>query len=222
MKTLEDMFRERMGGDSRAANAVIDVRKEGVRILLGAVGNLGRIILGVEGDEVKVLFPTKEQLAEADEAEEAGEGDATNVRRIPDIAAGEFVDDRDPLKPGENPLDAPARIENEGLSARQPEAVTATTGVFSTMPVDTSVAGDGAPAGSSEVKNPQDGGEGVGSNGGAQDGNDGKPAAVNPDAQSKDELLALAKAEGVEVKSGDTKAAIASAINAKRGEAASQ
>lgn len=206
MQTLEDILRARTGGsDSRAATALIEARKEGLRIILGAVGGLGKIVIGVDGDDVSVLYPSA-----AADAAESGEGDATNVRRPPDLAAGEYVDDRNPLKPGENPADAPARIEAEGLSPRQPETVSTTTGIASAIPAETGVAGDGAPAGASEVKNPAEGGEGGGD----------QPEAVDPDAFSKDDLIALAGKEGAEIKSNDTKAEIAAAINAKRGIAA--
>ena len=225
MQTLEDILRERVGGDSRAATAVIQTRRsaedrgapDAVRIVLGAVGGLGKIVLGIEGNDVKVLYPSQEQIDRAAEAAEGGEGDATNVRRIPDVAAGEYVDDRDPLKPGENPLDAPARIEADGLSPRQPETVSTTAGIASTMPVDTGVQGDSAPAGASEIKNPQDGADGVGSG----DGDGNKPEAINPKDHSLDDLKAIAKKEGAELKASDnTKAEIAAAINRKRGAAA--
>lgn len=221
MKNLEDMLRERVGGDQRAATAVIDVRGDSVRILLGAIGNLGRIVIGVEGDDVRVITPTREQISDAAEADEAGEGDATNVRRIPDLEAGEFVDDRDPLYPGENPLDAVARIESEGLHGRQAEAVTATTGIAYSAPVDTGVTGDDAPAGSSEIKNPVDtGGEGSGESGGGE-GDEKKPEAIDHKAHNLNDLKKIAQDEGVELAASDnTKAEIAAAINAKRGIAA--
>ena len=51
-----------------------------------------------------------------------------------------------------------------------------------------------------------------GVNGG--DGDASQP--VNPDDHSKEELISIAKTEGVEIKPNDTKAEIASAINAAR------
>jgi len=241
MKTLEEMLRERAGGDQRASVAAIDVQRSRVRILLGAIGNLGRIILSVEGDEVKVVYPVSE---EAEAAADAGEDGETGERRPVDIAAGEFVDDRDPLHPGENPLDAVSRIEAEGLNARQAEAVSTTTAVAGAVAQD---AGEAGGDGLSEIKNPQGEGNGdageddadksgddagdepedkAGDGGGENNGNDPKDEPkveeVDPSSMTKDQLLALAEKEGVAVNSGATKAEIASAINAKRGEAAKQ
>jgi hypothetical protein len=244
MKTLQDLLLERVvAGDQRAAHAVIDVRGGNVRILLGAIGDLGRIILSVDDNDVRVLYPAPpetDQLSDAADAEGAGE------RRPVDIAAGEFVDDRDPLHPGENPLDAVARIEAEGLNARQPEAVSTTTAVPGAV---VSEAGEAGGDGLSEIKNPQ--GEGIGDDDasdddadqsghdaggepekgaggeGNDDGNGGddlkdepKIEAIDPTSMTKDQLLALAEKEGAAVNSGATKADIAAAINEKRGAAA--
>ncbi len=233
MKTLEEMLRERAGGDQRASVAAIDVQRSRVRILLGAIGNLGRIILSVEGNDVKVVYPVPE---EAEDAADAAYDDETGERRPVDIPAGEFVDDRDPLHPGENPLDAVARIEAEGLNARQAEAVSTTTAV--TGAVVSEAGGDGL----SEIKNPQGDGNGDDDDAGdddaglsgddagdeGNDSNDGgddpkdepKAEAIDPSSMTKDQLLALAEKEGVAVNGSATKAEIASAINAKRGAAA--
>lgn len=249
MKTLEEMLRERAGGDQRASVAAIDVQRSRVRILLGAIGNLGRIILSVEGDEVKVVYPVPE---EAEDAAEAGDDGETGERRSVDINAGEFVDDRDPLHPGENPLDAVARIEAEGLNARQAEAVSTTTAIAGAVPPE---AGEAGGEGLSEIKNPQgasngdagnDDGEKSGDDAGGElekdaGGEDGdgqnanlkdepesnlkdapKAETIDPTSMTKDQLLAVAEKEGVAVNGGATKAEIASAINAKRGEAAKQ
>lgn len=236
MKTLEEMLRERAGGDQRASVAAIDVQRSRVRILLGAIGNLGRIILSVEGDEVKVVYPVS---GEAEAAANTGDEGETGERRPVDIAAGEFVDDRDPLHPGENPLDAVARIEAEGLNARQAEAVSTTTAVTG---ADVSEGGEAGGDGLSEIKNPHGDGKGdtgdegadkSGDDAGGEPGNDAggegdenngddpkdepKVEEVDPTSMTKDQLLALAEKEGVAVNGSATKAEIAAAINAKRG-----
>lgn len=240
MRTLQDLLLERVvAGDHRAAHAVIDVRGGNVRILLGAIGDLGRIILSVDDNDVRVLYPAP---AEPDQVADADDDEATSERRPVDNAAGEFVDDRDPLKPGENPLDAVSRIEAEGLNARQPEAVSTTTAIAGAVPP---VAGEAGGDGLSEIKNPQDNGNGddgdkSGDDAGGEHGNDAggegnddsnsgddpkdepKVEEVDPASMTKDQLLALAEKEGVAVTGGATKAEIASAINAKRGEAAEQ
>lgn len=61
-----------------------------------------------------------------------------------------------------------------------------------------------------EAEAPEGEGEGQGSG----DGEAVEP--VDPDKHTKDELIAMAGEAGVEVKSGDTKAEIAEAINAAR------
>ncbi|UYZ08557.1 hypothetical protein CFBP5507_06025 [Agrobacterium salinitolerans] len=251
MKTLQDLLLERVvGGDQRAAHAVIDVRGGNVRILLGAIGDLGRIILSVDDNDVRVLYPAP---PETDQGSDAADEEGTGERRPVDIAAGEFVDDRDPLHPGENPLDAEARIAAEGLNARQPEAVSTTTAVTGAV---ASEAGEAGGDGLSEIKNPQ--GEGNGDDDASDDDADqsgddagGEPEkgaggegdesqkapkdepesnlkgepnieAIDPTSMTKDQLLALAEKEGAAVSSGATKAEIAAAINEKRGEAAKQ
>lgn len=202
MKTLQEMLRERVGGDGRAATAVIDVRRDEVRLLFGAIGSLGRIILSVVGDEVHVISPArKDESAEAGEADSEADA-ATGVRRPVDIDAGEYVDSNTPLRPGENPADAPARIEAEGLSARQPEAVSTTA-----IPVAT-VAGSGVLTdaqdreAASEIKNAQP--------------DVSAETSVDASSHSKEELVDLAKKRGVTVNAGDTKAEIAVAINKAR------
>ncbi|XOK12627.1 hypothetical protein ACI6PO_06275 [Agrobacterium tumefaciens] len=244
MRTLQDLLLERVvAGDQRAAHAVIDVRGGNVRILLGAIGDLGRIILSVDDNDVRVLYPTP---AEPEQVADADDDEATGERRPVDIAAGEFVDDRDPLKPGENPLDAVARIEAEGLNARQPEAVSTTTAVTGAV---VSEDGEDGGDGLSEIKNPQgdgnsdgegdagdDDGDKSGDDAGSEPekdtGNEGdannsdgpkdepKAEAIDPSSMTKDQLLALAETEGVTVNGSATKAEIAAAINAKRGAAA--
>ncbi|XHE14366.1 hypothetical protein PCC82_06430 [Agrobacterium deltaense] len=250
MKTLQDMLLERVvAGDQRAAHAVIDVRGGNVRILLGAIGDLGRIILSVDDNDVRVLYPAP---PETEQGSDAADEEGTGERRPVDIAAGEFVDDRDPLKPGENPLDAEARIEAEGLNARQPEAVSTTTAIAGAVPPE---AGEADGEGLSEIKNPQGDSNGDAGNGDGEKSGDGaggepekdaggeggdgqnanlkdepesnlkgapKAETIDPTAMTKDQLLALAEKEGVAVNSGATKAELASAINAKRGEAAKQ
>lgn len=238
MRTLQDLLLERVvAGDQRAAHAVIDVRGGNVRILLGAIGDLGRIILSVDDNDVRVLYPAP---AEPDQVADADDDEATSERRPVDLIAGEFVDDRDPLHPGENPLDAIARIEADGLNARQPEAVSTTTAVTGAAVPE---AGEDGGDGLSEIKNPQDGGNGDdgdksgddaggehGNNAGGEgndDSNSGddpkdelKVEEVDPASMTKDQLLALAEKEGVTVNGSATKAEIAAAINAKRGVAA--
>lgn len=59
MKTLQQLLAARVGGDLRAANAVVDVRGDKVRIILGAVGDHPRIVLGIEGDKIKTILPAK-------------------------------------------------------------------------------------------------------------------------------------------------------------------
>lgn len=248
MKTLQDMLLERVvAGDQRAAHAVIDVRGGNVRILLGAIGDLGRIILSVHDNDVRVLYPAP---AEANQVADADDDEATGERRPVDIVAGEFVDDRDPLRPGENPFDAVTRIEAEGLNARQAEAVSTTTAIAGAGAPE---AGEAGGDGVSEIKNPQDASNGDAGNddgeksgddagsepekdAGGEDG-DGQKAnlkdepesnlkdapnaeAIDPASMTKDQLLALAEKEGVTVNGSATKAEIAAAINAKRGSAA--
>lgn len=246
MTTLQEMLKARFGGDQRAANAVIDVRGDQVRILFGTVGNNGRIILGVDGDTVSVLYPKQSEEAEGDDAADAADNGESGERRPPDREAGEFVDDRDPLQPGENPADAVARLAAEGENGRQAETVSTTTGIGTATLSDAGIGAPGAePEGSSEIKNPDAGTEaGAGGDNGAS-GGDGSAAgvsaangggtgenagattnvtvgdagakAIDPDDHSKDDLLALAKKEGVEVKASETKAEIAAAINKARG-----
>ena len=205
MKTLQEMLRECVGGDGRAATAVIDVRRDEVRLLLGAVGQHGRIILSIEGDDVRVIYPDRSAPNE-ENVEAASDVDVeTGVRRPVDIDAGEFVDSNNPLRPGENPADAPARIEAEGLSARQPEAVSTTTALDGTTGTAVDAAPDSTPAAASEVKNPQPSGSATAT-----------LPPIDPASHSKEELLEIAKNAGIAINPSENKAAIAAAINDKR------
>lgn len=211
MKTLQEMLKERAGGD--AARAVVDVRGDRVRLLLGAVGNHPRIVLGVEGNSVKMLHPADSREAEAgSEAGDGGDEGATGVRRPVKIDDGEFVDDRDPLQPGESPQAALARIANEGENARQPETVSTTTAISTTTQQDAGIGGVNLddPAGNSEIKNP------VGDDAAGNGAGDAAAKDVDPSDHTKDELVAMAKKDGVEHAANATKADIAAAINAKR------
>lgn len=58
MTTLQEMLVARVGGDPRAQNAVVESNAGRPRILLGSVGQHGRITLSVEGNAVKILYPT--------------------------------------------------------------------------------------------------------------------------------------------------------------------
>ncbi len=211
--TLQEMLAERARSDQRAMNAVVDARGNLVRILFGEVGKHARIALRVEGDNVTVMGPKPAEAS--DEEAEGGEGTDAGVRRPVNIDAGEFVDDRDPLHPGENPVDAAARIAAEGEDQRQAEAVSDTAAVSTTTVSQTGIGAEGGvPEGASEIKNPQPEGTST------EDASAGDAAVqkINPEEHLKDELLKIAKDEGVTLAPSDnTKAEIAAAINAKRG-----
>jgi hypothetical protein len=205
--TLQEMLAERARSDQRAMNAVVDARGNLVRILFGEVGKHSRIALRVEGDNVTIIGPKPTEAGE-----EAADGEDAGVRRPVNIDAGEFVDDRDPLHPGENPVDAAARIATEGTDQRQAEAVSDTTAVSTTTASQTGIGAEGGvPEGASEIKNPQP-------EGASTDGAGDAVQKINPEEHLKDELLKIAKDEGVTLAASDnTKAEIAAAINAKRG-----
>lgn len=211
-KTLQEQLEARTRADQRAANAVIDVRGKNVRIIFGNVGEHGRIVLNVEGDKVSIAG--KPQEAEGAEGGAAADGvdGAAGIRRAVDMGAGEYVDDRDPLKPGENPLDAVARIEADGLSPRQAEAVADIAAVATTTISNVGIGAPAAPpSGASEIKNPVD--DGATDEGGAAKG----AGEIEPADYRLDELREIAKRESVPLAASDnTKAEIAAAINKAR------
>lgn len=187
--SLQDLLKTRQSGDARALNAVIDIQGDRVRILLGAIGALPRVILGVEGDEITLISPAPDapENEPGDGAADHPELDANGVpipKRPPNTEAGEFVDDSNPLRPGENPEAALARINSEGPGGRQPETLTDPLAVSTTT-----VLADGEipaePEGNSQLKNddgsPVDLAAEAAANAAATAGADGNsgPAATN-------------------------------------------
>jgi len=80
MRTLQELLHSR--ADGVAANAVIDTQAGRVRILFGDVGKHGRVVLGVEGNNVVVLAPTDLRRNPNEEADLAA--DDLRRRMTPD------------------------------------------------------------------------------------------------------------------------------------------
>lgn len=95
--TLQTLLHARLTGDIRAANAVIDVVGGRVRILFGDVGDNPRIVLGVEDNAVKILYPTDLPNPESDDDDQGSADSAQDDQRGPQ--AGGRTQEREHLDP---------------------------------------------------------------------------------------------------------------------------
>lgn len=213
MKTLQEMLHARASGDNRAATGVVDVRAGRVRILFGDVGPHSRLTLGIEGNEVRILHPTDlatpaaPARADADAVDDAA--DAARRRMTPDnVQPGSNLAPNVFALNAAGGLDVVVRDGKLYAGDAGPEIILPPGfGRLAGVGVDVNV---GQP-----IERPQSaGGE---PSGGTDGAGDKKPEAVNPADHLKDELIAMAKAEGVEVTADNNKAEIAAAINRKRG-----
>lgn len=130
--TLQELLHARVGGDPRAHVAALETRAGAVRLLFGDVAGHHRVVLGIEGNHVRILYPTdmpqdipaggddealkkaNERIAEL-EAEIAAAKDEQKQGQDGESAPG---GDNPPIK-GEAPASTAPAAEGEGT---KPEA----------------------------------------------------------------------------------------------------
>lgn len=230
---LEDLLKARVkagASDARALTAVIEAGR-GTRILFGAIGDLPRIILGVEGNKLSLIYPP------ADDPEAARDfiladlaGEAIPAEGAEDLK-GEFIafpinepvpgywdEVSETLYAGEGgpEIDLPdnffeftARAFAEATAEKtDPETSDATAPEQGQAPAGETTDPATTPAQPEEN----------GSTGSAQQDDPPPVEPVNPDSMGKPELIDLGrKTPGAEFNDTDTKKVIADAINKARG-----
>lgn len=216
MTTLQEILHARAGDDKAAGT--IDVKAGRVRIIFGDVGAHGRVVLAVDGNAVSILAPSDLYKT----PNETADAEAALLRRrmTPDNlqAGGMLAPNAFEVKAALESGGGNLRIEGGKLFAGDKEIPLSALGgallggdlsVGQTIARPTSAGGDqGGAIGT--INDPGKTGEGEGGEGGEGAG------VVDPEAHSKDDLLALAEKEGVELPAKANKADIAAAINAKR------
>ena len=177
--TLETLLRARLA-DSRAMVGSLDINHDRVLLHFGAIGDLPRVTLSINDNEIAIALPD-------DLAVEWRLGDEAKRSRTP----------LDPAVPLSAVLvDGKLRVGHAGPEIILPET-------FYEYVAGAMLTGD------------EDEGEPDAANGA-----NGGPELVDPEKHNRDALVAVAKAEGVELGKDDTKRVIATKINEKRAAAA--
>lgn len=193
--TLQELLHARVGSDPRSHIAVVETAAGRVRILFGAVGSNPRVILGVEGNHVRILHPTDMPQDEPDVTAKPIGGGPVQF----ELAGGQTVELRDGVF-----FDGDTALY---LTTEPPEEADPEPAPTTEQATATGTANDTTePAGSD--------------NGGSGDNPPPPPEAIDPKAHNRDALIKIALDEQAEHAPDATKAQIADAINAKRGVAA--
>ena len=184
--TLEALLRARLA-DSRAMVGFLDINHDRVLLHFGAIGDLPRVTLSINDNEITIALPD-------DLAVEWRLGDEAKRSRSaldPAVPVSAVLVDGDKLTAGGG---GPEIILPEMFY--EYVAAELLTGEGDEDEPDAASGGTAAETGT--------------------DGANGDPELVDPEKHSRDALVAVAKAEGVELGKHDTKRVIASKINEKR------
>jgi len=200
LDSLEGHLRARLS-DSRAMTATLDINNLRVLLHFGQIGPLKAISFRIVGDEVQVVAPDDLahawQRAEADKRRTQAQASAGPISAVVD---GENLRTADGA-----PITLPdgfAVVPEDELRALIAEADAASKGA------EAGQTGEGAGAAATPANDTSSAAVGA------------QPVkAINPDDFTKAELAARAKAAGIATGGGMTKADLAAALNAKRGEA---
>ena len=199
--TLETLLRARLA-DSRAMVGSLDINHDRVLLHFGAIGDLPRVTLSINDNEIAIALPD-------DLAVEWRLGDEAKRSRTPLDPAVPLtaVFDGDKLTAG---VGGPEVILPETFYEYVAGALL--TGDEDEAEPDAANGATAAETGA-DGETPAEPGQGAsGANGG--------PELVDPEKHNRDALVAMAKAEGVGVGKDDTKRVIATKINDKRTAAA--
>ena len=195
--TLEALLRARLT-DSRAMIGSLDINHDRVLLHFGAIGDLPRVTLSINDNEISIAVP-----------------DALAVEwRLGDEAKRS----RTPLDPA---VPLTAAFDGDKLTAGDggPEIILPET--FYEYVAAELLTGEGdedepdAANGATAAETGADG-ETPAEPGQGANGANGGPELVDPEKHNRDALVAMAKAEGVGIGKDDTKRVIATKINEKR------
>ena len=195
--TLEALLRARLA-DSRAMIGSLDINHDRVLLHFGAIGDLPRVTLSINDNEISIAVP-----------------DALAVEwRLGDEAKRS----RTPLDPA---VPLTAAFDGDKLTAGDggPEIILPET--FYEYVAAELLTGEGdedepdAANGATAAETGADG-ETPAEPGQGANGANGGPELVDPEKHNRDALVAMAKAEGVGIGKDDTKRVIATKINEKR------
>ena len=199
--TLEALLRARLA-DSRAMIGSLDINHDRVLIHFGAIGELARITLSINDNEIAIALP--DDLAVEWRLGDEGKRSRTPLDPAVPLTA---VFDGDKLTAG---VGGPEVILPETFYEYVAGALL--TGDEDEAEPDAANGATAAETGA-DGETPAEPGQGAsGANGG--------PELVDPEKHNRDALVAVAKAEGVELGKDDTKRVIATKINEKRAAAA--
>ena len=199
--TLEALLRARLA-DSRAMVGSLDINHHRVLLHFGAIGDLPRVTLSINDNEIAIALPD-------DLAVEWRLGDEAKRSRTPLDPAVPLtaVFDGDKLTAG---VGGPEVILPETFYEYVAGALL--TGDEDEAEPDAANGATAAETGA-DGETPAEPGQGAsGANGG--------PELVDPEKHNRDALVAMAKAEGVGIGKDDTKRVIATKINDRRTAAA--
>ena len=177
--TLETLLRARLA-DSRAMVGSLDINHDRVLLHFGAIGDLPRVTLSINDNEIAIALP--DDLAV--EWRMADEAKRSRTPLYPAVPLSAVL------------VDGKLRVGHAGPEIILPET-------FYEYVAGAMLTGD------------EDEGEPDAANGA-----NGGPELVDPEKHNRDALVAVAKAEGVELGKDDTKRVIATKINEKRAAAA--
>ena len=200
--TLEALLRARLA-DSRAMVGSLDINHDRVLLHFGAIGDLPRVTLSINDNEIAIALPD-------DLAVEWRLGDEAKRSRSaldPAVPVSAVLVDGDKLTAGGGGPEiilpemfyeyvAAELLTGEG-DEDEPDAANGATAA--------ETAADG--------ETPAEPGQGA-------NGANGGPELVDPEKHNRDALVAMAKAEGVGIGKDDTKRVIATKINDRRTAAA--
>ena len=199
--TLEALLRARLA-DSRAMVGSLDINHDRVLLHFGAIGDLPRVTLSINDNEIAIALPD-------DLAVEWRLGDeAKRSRSALDLA----------VPVSAVLVDGKLRVGHAGPEIILPEtfyeyvAGALLTGDDDEAEPDAASGAAAAETGA-DGETPAEPGQGA-------NGANGGPELVDPEKHNRDALVAMAKAEGVGVGKDDTKRVIATKINDRRTAAA--
>ena len=199
--TLEALLRARLA-DSRAMVGSLDINHDRVLLHFGAIGDLPRVTLSINDNEIAIALP--DDLAVEWRLGDEGKRSRTPLDPAVPLTA---VFDGDKLTAGGG---GPEIILPEAFYEYVAAAILTGEG-----DEDEPDAANGATAAETgaDGETPAEPGQGA-------NGANGGPELVDPEKHNRDALVAMAKAEGVGIGKDDTKRVIATKINDRRTAAA--